>query len=188
MGGGSQYLALLRGINVGGKNIVRMAELREAFEELGLADVATYIQSGNVVFRAPRQARARLAAEIERALSRRFGIDLKVVLVTESQLADVVEGAPDGFGADTYRSDVIFLRAPLTVKRAFPLFETKEGVDRVWPGNGVVYFTRLASRASSSRLSRIVALPEYKEMTIRSWRTTTKLLTLTRSRRSDGAD
>ena len=183
MPAGTQYLALLRGINVGGRNIVRMADLREAFGELGLADVATYIASGNVLFRAPGQARARLAAEVERALSRRFGADLKVVLVPETQLEDVVEAAPEGFGAESHRSDVIFLRAPLTVKRAFPLFETKEGVDRVWPGNGVVYFTRLASRASSSRLSRIVARPEYQEMTIRSWSTTTKLLTLMRSRR-----
>jgi uncharacterized protein (DUF1697 family) len=175
---GTQYLALLRGINVGGKNPVRMADLREAFEELGLADVATYINSGNVLFRAPRQARAQLAAELERTLSLRFGIELKVVLLTEAQLRDVVEGAPDGFGAETHRSDAIFLRPPLTVKNAFPLFETKDGVDQVWPGKGAIYFTRLASRASSTRLTRIVARPEYKEMTIRSWSTTTKLLTL----------
>jgi uncharacterized protein (DUF1697 family) len=180
---GTQYLALLRGINVGGKNLVRMAELREAFEEMTLMDVATYIQSGNVLFRAPRQARAQLAARLERALSLRFGTELKVVLLTEAQLRSVVEEAPDGLGAETHRSDVVFLRAPLTVERALPLFETKEGVDRVWPGKGVIYFTRVAARASSSRLSRIVMRPEYKEMTIRSWSTTTKLLTLMDARR-----
>jgi uncharacterized protein (DUF1697 family) len=182
MPAGTQYLALLRGINVGGKNLVRMADLRAAFEEMGLADVATYINSGNVLFRAPRQARARLASRLERALSARFAMELKVVLLTEAQLRAVVEDAPDGFGADTHRSDAIFLRAPLTVKRAFPLFETKEGVDQVWPGKGVIYFSRLDARASSSRLSRIVARPEYKEMTIRSWGTTTKLLGLMDSR------
>src|SRR3712207_7522120 len=54
MAAGTQYLALLRGINVGGKNLIRMADLRAAFEGMGLEDVATYINSGNVLFRAPR--------------------------------------------------------------------------------------------------------------------------------------
>jgi uncharacterized protein (DUF1697 family) len=175
MAAGTQYLALLRGINVGGKNLVRMADLRAAFAELGFADVATYIQSGNVLFRAPRQARAELALQIERELSRRYKTELKVVLLTSAQLQTVVNGAPKGFGGESHRCDVIFLRKPLTVKTAFPLFETREGVDQAWPGKGVVYFSRLAAKASSSRLSRIVALPEYKEMTIRSWSTTTKL-------------
>ena len=175
MASGTRYLALLRGINVGGKNLVKMADLREAFEDMGFADVATYIQSGNVLFRAPRQASAELALQIERALSRRYETELKVVLLTSAQLRGVVDGAPDGFGGESHRCDVIFLRKPLTVKRAFPLLETRDGVDQAWPGKDVLYFSRLASKASGSRLSRIVALPEYKEMTIRSWSTTTKL-------------
>ncbi len=177
------YLALLRGINVGGKNLIRMADLREAFEQLGLADVATFIASGNVLFRAPRQKREELAAGIESALSRRFGTDLKVVLVTEAQLKGVVEGAPPGFGADTHRCDVIFLRSPLTARRACAVLETREGIDGAWAGKGVVYYSRLAEKASGSRLSKVVALPEYQNMTIRSWSTTTKLLALMDSRR-----
>jgi uncharacterized protein (DUF1697 family) len=90
----------------------------------------------------------------------------------------VIAGAPDGFGDDSHRCDVIFLRKPLTVKRAFALVETRDGVDEAWAGKGVLYFSRLASKASSSRLSKIVALPEYQDMTIRSWSTTTKLATL----------
>ena len=170
-----RYVALLRGINVGGSNLIKMADLREAAERMGLADVATYIASGNLLFSAPRQRREELAARLESELSRSFGLEQKVVLLTASELTAVVEGAPRGFGAPTERCDVIFLRRPLTVRRALGLFETKEGVDRVWAGPGVVYFSRLASRASSSRLSKIVAVPEYKEMTIRSWSTTKKL-------------
>ena len=177
------YLALLRGINVGGKNLIKMADLREAFEQLELADVATFIASGNVLFRAPRQKREELAAGIESALSRRFGTELKVVLLTEALLKGVVEGAPPGFGADTHRCDVIFLRAPLTARRAFAVLETREGVDGAWAGRGVVYYSRLAAKASGSRLSKVVALPEYQNMTIRSWSTTTKLLALMDSRR-----
>ncbi len=186
MSAGVQYLALLRGINVGGKNLVKMADLRAALEGMEFADVATYIQSGNALFRAPRQKRAELAARIESELSRRFAIELKVVLLTEAELRGVVEAAPRGFGADTHRCDVIFLRKPLTAKRAFGVVETKDGVDDAWAGKGVLYYSRLAERASSSRLSRVVALPEYQEMTIRSWSTTTKLLALMDSRAGAG--
>ncbi|MBA2523039.1 MAG: DUF1697 domain-containing protein, partial [Solirubrobacterales bacterium] len=106
--------------------------------------------------------------------------------LTEAQLKGVIEGAPRGFGADSHKCDVIFLRRPLTVDRAFSLLETRKGVDRAWPGKGVLYFSRLASKASGSRLSRIVRLAEYQDMTIRSWSTTTKLITVMESRAGDG--
>ena len=175
---GVHYLSLLRGINVGGKNLVKMADLRESFEGMGFDDVSTYINSGNVLFRAPRQKREELAAHVESELTERFGTELKVVIVTAAQLATVVATAPRGFGADTHRCDVIFLRKPLTVKKALGVFETKEGVDELWEGNDVVYFSRLAAKASPSRMAKIVGTPEYKDMTIRSWSTTTKLRAL----------
>jgi uncharacterized protein (DUF1697 family) len=177
-----RYLALLRGVNVGGKNLVKMADVRVAFESMGFADVATYIASGNVLFRAPRQRREELAARIESELTRRFGVELKVVLLTEAHLKAVVEGAPRGFGGDSHLWDVVFVRKPLTVKNAFGVIEIREGVDRAWPGRGVLYFSRLAAKATSSRLNKVASLPEYKNMTIRSWSTTTKLLTLMESR------
>lgn len=176
MGTRVNYLALIRGINVGGKNLIKMADLREALEGRGFADVATYIQSGNVLFSALRQRREALAADLESQLSDAFGMGLKVVLLTEAQLRRVVEEAPADFGSETLRCDVLFIRKPLTAKRAFAVAETREGVDTSHLGPGVVYFSRLAARASGSRLSKLVALPEYQNMTIRSWSTTTKLL------------
>jgi uncharacterized protein (DUF1697 family) len=169
------YLALLRGINVGGKNLVPMAELRAAFEEMKYDDVSTYIASGNVLFDGPRTKRADLVRRIESGLTRRFGTELKVVVLTKGELEKVVEEAPRGFGSDTHRCDVIFLRRPLTVKKTFGLLEMKEGVDEAWTGPGVVYFSRLAAKASSSRMGRIVALSEYQNMTIRSWNTAVRL-------------
>lgn len=179
---GAHHLALLRGINIGGKNLVRMDDLRAAFEAMDLAGVATFIASGNVLFRAPRQPRAELSARIESELSRHFGIELKAVVLDQRQLGKVVDRAPRGFGAETHRCDVIFLRSPLTAKRAFGVLETREGVDSAWAGPGVVYFSRLDAKASGSLLSKAVALPEYQNMTIRSWSTTTRLLALMRSR------
>lgn len=155
-----------------------MAELRLAFEEMGFEEVATYIASGNVLVVAPRRGLAEIAAEVEAALSSRFGVELKVVLLTGAQLRKVVEQAPEGFGGESHLCDVIFLRKPLTPKKALAVIETKDGVDSVWTGPGVLYYSRLAAKASSSRISRFASLPEYKNATIRSWRTTTKLLAL----------
>lgn len=179
---GVDYVALLRGINVGGRNIVRMAELRAAFEELGFEDVTTYIQSGNVLFRTAGRKRTEIAARLEAELSERFGTELKVVLLEGALMQQVLDEAPAGFGRETHRCDVIFIREPLTVERALEVAETKEGVDEVWPGPGVLYFARLEAKASSSRLSKIVGKPEYKEMTIRNWRTTTRLAEMLRER------
>ena len=184
MSAGVQYLALLRGINVGGKSLVKMADLRGAFESMGLAGVTTYIASGNVLFRAPRQKREELAARIESELTRTFGMELKVVLLTETQLRTVVGDAPRGFGGESHLSDVLFVRRPLTVKRAFAAIETRDGVDRAWPGKGVLYFSRLAEQRTRSRLGKVASRPEYKDLTIRSWSTTTKLLALLESRSS----
>ncbi|MGH9132612.1 MAG: DUF1697 domain-containing protein, partial [Ilumatobacteraceae bacterium] len=79
---------------------------------------------------------------------------------------------------DTYHSDTIFLKAPLTSTQAMRTVNPRDGVDRAWPGTGVLYFARLSARRTESRLSRIMGTPEYQRMTIRSWTTTTKLLTL----------
>jgi uncharacterized protein (DUF1697 family) len=176
----ARYVALLRGINVGGKNLIKMPELKASFEGHGFEDVATYIQSGNVLFGAPRSDSSALASRIERMLEAAFGIPLVVVVRSQKQLRAVVERAPEGFGAEpsAYRYDVIFLKEPLTSAAAMRDVPTKPGVDQVHTGPGVLYFARLSSRATQSRLSRIVGLPVYKSMTIRNWNTTTKLLEL----------
>jgi uncharacterized protein (DUF1697 family) len=173
----TRYLALLRGINVGGRNAVAMADLRAAFEDAGHAAVRTYIQSGNVLFEAGGRVDE---AAVEAFLERRFGMPLVVVLRTERQLRAVVEGAPEGFGQrpDELHSDVVFLKAPLTSAQAMRVVQVREGVDQAWPGRGVVYFARLSARRTASRMGRIIGTPEYQRMTIRSWSTTTKLLSL----------
>jgi uncharacterized protein (DUF1697 family) len=175
----TQYATLLRGINVGGRNKVPMAALRAAFEDAGYADVRTYIQSGNVLFRssAPRAA---LEVDIEKMLERHLGYPLVVVVRSHAQLRSVVAGAPAGFGANpaTYHSDAIFLRSPLTPTQVMKIVKLRDGVDQAWPGRGVVYFSRLSAQRTKSRMSSIVGTPEYASMTNRNWATTTKLLAL----------
>jgi uncharacterized protein (DUF1697 family) len=171
------YVALLRGINVGGKNLIRMPALKACFEEGGFEDVVTYIQSGNVVFRSSGSGSA-LARRIEDMLTAAFDYRASVVLRSHEQMRAVVERAPAGFGADPsrYRYDVIFLKQPLTARAALKKVPTRQDVDEVHAGRGVLYFSRLISRAAQSHLSRVVSTPMYQSVTIRNWNTTTRLL------------
>ncbi len=171
------YAALLRGINVGGKSLIRMADLRACLEEGGFDDVATYIASGNVVFGSTERGAAALTRRIEGMLADRFELDVAVVLRTRAQMRSVVENAPTDFGTDPsrYRSDVIFLKSPLTPAKAMEVVRTRDGVDQAWRGRGDLYFSRLTSRATQSRMSSIVGTPAYQLMTIRSWKTTTAI-------------
>ena len=183
--GAKRYVALLRGINVGGRNPVAMADLRAAFEAEGHDAVSTYIQSGNVLFESDAPSDS-LEKGLEAMLERRLGFPLVVVVKSHRQLRTIVDKAPNGFGdaPDTYHSDVVFLKGPLTSRRAMGVVELREEVDQAWAGSGVVYFARLSARRTQSRMSRIVGTPEYQQMTIRSWSTTTKLLGLLEARRT----
>jgi uncharacterized protein (DUF1697 family) len=176
----NRYLALLRGINVGGRNRVPMADLRACFEGAGLVNVTTYIQSGNVVFESVEPGRTGLTDRLEHALAKEFGFAITVVLRSHQQLQNTVARAPRGFGEDPakYRYDVIFLKPTLTPAAAMKVVSLREGVDEAAAGPGALYFWRLASKAAQSRMSRIVGTPEYQSMTIRNWNTTTKLLAL----------
>jgi uncharacterized protein (DUF1697 family) len=175
-----QYVALLRGINVGGKNLIKMVDLVACFEKQGFQDVVTYIQSGNVVFTASKAGAEALTGGIEAALSATLGGAARVVLRSRKQLQEIVERAPAGFGArpDQYRYDVIFLKPPLSPAVAIKSVATNPAVDTVHAGACVLYFSRLISKATASRLGRIVGSPIYPSVTIRNWNTTTKLLRL----------
>jgi len=173
-----RYVALLRGINVGGKNLIKMTALKECFEAQGFEDVATYIQSGNVVFSADQADAAVLARRIEATLAKKFAYRASLVLRNRKQMEAVVRSAPRGFGdvPAKFRYDVIFLMAPLTAAAAMKGVLARAGVDEAHPGRGVLYFSRLIAKATQSQLPRLMSLPIYQQMTIRNWNTTSALL------------
>ena len=171
------YVALLRGINVGGNNLIRMPTLKACFEGQGFNDVVTYIQSGNVVFTTAGAEEPRLTLRIEKALSKTFAYQSRVVVRSLEQMKQTVAKSPKGFGRQptVYRYDVVFLKDPLTPAEALKSVSVKPGVDRVWSGERVLYCSRLISKATQSRLGRLVGTPAYQFMTIRNWNTTCKL-------------
>jgi uncharacterized protein (DUF1697 family) len=181
------YVVLLRGINVGGKNKVPMARLKKCLEGLGFSDVSTYIASGNVILESGKRA-DEVRAQIEEALPETFKLDdelIKALVLTPNRLQAVIDNKPRGFGEQPqkYHSDVIFLMG-IDAAEAMPGFDPREGVDKVWPGDGVIYSQRLNALRTKSRLSKIMGTPAYRSMTIRSWSTTTNLLELLKDRSS----
>lgn len=177
---GKRYIALLRGINVGGNNVIKMLALKACFEKMGFTDVATYIQSGNVAFNTTATAEQTIQTTICNNLLATFNYNSPVVVVTQEHLNRIVNNAPKSFGTakELYKYDVLFLKPPLTAAKAMVQIELQEGVDQVTAGEGVLYFSRLISGDRKSYLEQIVKLPIYKQMTIRNWNTTSKLVDL----------
>ena len=180
------FVLLLRGINVGGKNKIGMAELKKRLEEEGFEGVITHSLAGNVILRSTLSGPA-LSAKIEGLLKTWFKLDsdLVIVAIDQASFEAVVAKAPMEFGADddAYRYYVIFLK-DRTAKEAMKDVEARPQVDTAWPGPSVVYF-RLPSLKSPNRskswLNRITQKPIYRLVTMRNWATTTKISEILRS-------
>jgi uncharacterized protein (DUF1697 family) len=105
------YLVLLRGLNIGGKNTIKMNELKNILEENGFTDVKTYIQSGNFLFKDKLNDKIKLREKIEKIVFDEFKIKINVLVLILSDIKNVVNNVPQGFGDENekYKYDVIFL-------------------------------------------------------------------------------
>ena len=130
-----------------------------------------------MLFSAAPESVSTLEATVETMLERHLGIPLLVVIRSRDELAKTIEGAPADHASPKLRSDVIFLKQPLTTAQAFAeLPELRDGVDAVAPGPGALYFSRVAAQATKTRIQKLMAMPIFQQMTMRNWRTCTTLL------------
>jgi len=172
-----RYVVLLRGINVGGRNKVPMAALKGLLADT-FEGVQSYIQSGNLILEADGRA-SDVAAHIERVLPTGFDLEspsIRALVLDSEAYREVLAGAPSGFGADpeTYRYDVAFYMG-VTAGEVEPHIPVNPEVDDVLVGERAFYHRRVAALASRSRVNKIVGTPVYPSLTIRNWRTTTRL-------------
>ncbi len=174
-----KYVALLRGINVGGQNLIKMAALKSCLEQQGFAGVKTLIASGNVVFETPEREAPKLRNQIETALSKTFGYDCRIVLRSASQLGRTLADAPKEWNKrKDLRCNIVFLREPLTADEASTHFKLAPGIDFMKAGRGVLYCSTLLSGVKQSRFTRIIGTPIYRQMTIRNYNTSRKIYAL----------
>lgn len=170
------YVALLRGINVGGRNITKMTALKACLEHTGFDRVETFIQSGNVVFETRQKSIAKLTAQIDTAIEAALGLDPRVVVLCRDRLKTVLADAPAAWRSRTgLRMNVAFLRPLVTPALALKEVDVRPGVDAVTAGQGVLYMSTTLRDVAKSRLSRIVTKPVYQQMTIRTYGTCQKI-------------
>jgi uncharacterized protein (DUF1697 family) len=175
------HVALLRGINVGGNNIIPMASLAKCFEAMKLSSVKTFIASGNVMFAAPKQDLRKLEVKIEKALVKAFDYDAKVVVKSKDELDAIVAAMPKDWRkpSPAMRYYVMFLRHAIDNKRVLDQLEPRAGVETLTyvPG-ALLWAATIAALGKSAVAKKMLAKPLYQEMTVRNLNTTLKLAEL----------
>jgi len=172
------YVALLRGINLGSHNKVPMAVLRTLVEGLGYDDVATYIQSGNVVLTTSDSA-AKVETALHNAIAKEFGIDVAVVVRNARQLKKIVDGNPFTKKAKGENSlHVIFLAAKPKADKVKALTKADWGADEV-AVVGTEAYLHLPNGYGRAKLNNMLVEKQLGVAgTTRNWRTTLKLVEL----------
>ena len=170
-------ISMLRGVNVGGHNKIKMDALRELCESLGLRGVQTYVQSGNVVFRTDTKDLAALAKRIEDAIERKFGFRPGVTLRTSSDLRDTIARNPFAKRREIDASKLIvtFLAAEPNRETRDEILEIKTGPEEVRIGGREIYIY-FPDGMGQSKLWPVIDKALKKSGTGRNWNTVTKLL------------
>lgn len=172
------YVALLRGINVGGNHQVEMKKLAEVVGNLGVTSVTTYINSGNVIFNTTHCDVAQLANQLELAISSTFGFEVPVVVCSLSVIEQICNELPNDWANDqSYKCDILFLW-PTVDEQTLPTTIGSRAVDRVIFLPGAVLWLVARNDLGKSGLLKLVGTQLYKQMTIRNCNTVRKLLPL----------
>ncbi len=172
----TRYALLLRGVNVGTKNSLPMAELRAMLTRIGCSDVQTYVQSGNAVL-ATELGAAALTKEIEAALERYMGRPIATTLRTEKQLEAIVDGNPFAKVATNPAClCVTFLSTAPTKAEVAPLYEEDFGPELFRAAGKEIYSWHPNGQGRSPLAAAIDGLPLRGAVTRRNWNTVVKLL------------
>jgi uncharacterized protein (DUF1697 family) len=173
------YVALLRGVNVGGNNLVSMKALKESFERLRVKDVASYINSGNILFRSADTDPRKLEDRIDRMLEREHDLPGRTVVRSLAEMARLVKTIAATWKPDAeWRYNVIFLRHSIDSARVLAGINLKPELERVVYCPGTLLWSARVSGLTRTAMLKLVRQPVYKDMTIRNVNTTTKLLRL----------
>jgi uncharacterized protein (DUF1697 family) len=175
-----RYIVLLRGINVGGNNIISMPELKRLLSENGFRNVITYINSGNIIFSRDDGDEESYKAELEALIAEHFGLSVPVVVISAGALRDALEHAPPFWDQDgSAKQNTVFVIPPASAEDVFrevgtlrPEYEQADYYGRV------IFWSAPLATFSRTRFSKIVGSKMYGSITIRNANTVRKLLRL----------
>lgn len=164
---------------MGGRTLLKMADLKTCFEELGFDGVSTYIASGNVLFASDQDDAAKLATTIEAAIEQRFEMPVKVVVLDQEAYARIVEAIPEPWiGDGTLRANVAFLRRGIDAEHVVRELEPDAAIEEVMAVDGAILWATRRDSLNRSVMRKLIGGAAYKELTVRSLNTTLKLHTL----------
>lgn len=172
----TRYIALLRGINVGGNNKVDMKVLQRSFEAMGFGEVSTYINSGNVLFSAESDVDSE---KIERRLAKDFGFPIRVLVREGKRLTEIVSKVPPEWVNDKeQKTDVLFLWPGYDSKKSVELIVHNQEVDDLLYVAKAIVWHIDRKCYNKSGMHTFIGTEVYKNMTARNINTVRKLASL----------
>ncbi|WP_145332398.1 DUF1697 domain-containing protein [Paenibacillus xylanexedens] len=176
------YVALLRGINVGGNNKIGMKQLKETFEQAGMHKVVTYINSGNIIFadyEDRSDAHAELSALLEQAIAADFGLQIKVLVRDMDEMTSVMQALPSHWtNDDQAKSDVLFLWEEINDIDILDKLPLKPGIGELVYVPGALLYSVGREEATRSGMNKLAGSKIYSYMTVRNVNTTRKIYAL----------
>jgi len=173
------FVALLRGVNVGGNNMISMSSLKKSFETMGFTGVVTYINSGNIIFKSKEADARKLEKKIEKVLVQEYELDSKVVLRSLSEMEHIVKSLPRTWTGDSkWRYNVIFLRHTIDSEKILDELELKNDIEEVEYCPGALFWSAQVSELTRGNMLKLSSRKMYQDMTIRNVNTTRKLYEL----------
>lgn len=173
-----RYVVLLRGINVGGNNKVKMKDLKQSLEAGGFVDVLTYINSGNVLLTSELPA-DKVNDLVEKIIKQTFSFDVSALTLTGTDFIRIARAIPDDWTNDSdRRCDIFFLWPSIDAPGVLDNFTIKPGIDTVKYVPGAVLWSIERKHVTRSGLAKIIGTPTYKKATLRNCNTVRKLASL----------
>ncbi|MFE8697550.1 DUF1697 domain-containing protein [Cytobacillus sp. FJAT-53684] len=179
------YIALLRGINVGGNNKIDMKMLKQTFEQVGMNDVVTYINTGNIIFSYDNASKIELSSILEEAIHNDFGLQIKVVVRSVDDVRGIINAIPDTWKNDKeMKSDVMFLWDEIDDESVLENLVIKPNIDTVKYVPGAILWSIDKENVTKSGMTKIIGSKLYKQVTVRNVNTTRKIYELMQAQNS----
>ncbi|MGE6258442.1 DUF1697 domain-containing protein [Heyndrickxia sporothermodurans] len=179
------YIALLRGINVGGKNKIDMKLLKQTFERVGMNDVVTYINTGNIIFSYKGTSKTEISRILEEAIHNDFGLQIKVVVRSDDDIRGIINAIPDTWKNDKdMKSDVMFLWDEIDDESVLKNLVIKPNIDTVKYVPGAILWSVDKKNVTKSGMLKIIGSKLYKQVTVRNVNTARKIYELMQAQNS----
>jgi uncharacterized protein (DUF1697 family) len=175
----SVFVALLRGVNVGGNNMISMSSLKESFAAMGFKQVTTYINSGNIVFKSKEDDARKLETKIEQMMLRDYQLGSKVVVRSLSEMEKLVKSLPKSWGSDSsWRHNVMFLRHTIDSEKILDELPAKSDIEEIVYQPGALLWSAQATQFNQTNMAKLSSRKRFQDMTVRNLNTTRKLCEL----------